>query len=110
MKYKFTEAEAFKFGWNGLDGLAYSSKDDFDFASTAVFNVTKSHGKCKSTLCNRVYYVIEGQGKFIIAGKDIEVSASDVVIVPKNTEYDYVGKMKLFLVHTPAYDASCEVG
>jgi len=109
MKYKFVKDEAYKFGWQGLEVLSYSEKEDFSFASAATFNVTERHGKCKNTVSNRVYYVIEGSGKFVIEGKEVAVKATDVVIIPKNTVYDYMGKMKLFLVHTPAYDPKNEI-
>jgi mannose-6-phosphate isomerase-like protein (cupin superfamily) len=107
MKFKLSNAE--KFGWSGLKGYAYSSKKDFKEASAAYFEVQDRHGKVKSKLCDRIYYVIEGRGKFIIGGKETKVSKTDVVIVPKNTPYDYKGKMKLFLVHAPAFDRKYEV-
>ena len=109
MKHKFTKNEAFKFGWQGLEAFSYSSKEDFDFASAAVFHVTKRHGKCKNIVSNRIYYVLEGSGKFVIAGKEIAVNMTDVIIVPKNIEYDYIGRMTLFLVHSPAFDENNEV-
>lgn len=106
---KFTLKKARKFGWKGLKGRAYSSKEDFKNASVAYFDVDGEHGRVKSKLSNRVYYVIEGKGKFIINGKSVPVSKNDVVIVPKNTPYNYKGKMKLLLTHTPAYDAKYEI-
>jgi len=109
MKNKFTKDDAYAFGWKGLDGLAYSSSDDFDFASVATFDVTGRHGKTKTTVSNRIYYIIKGSGKFIIAGKEIDVAETDTVIVPKNTEYDYSGKMRMFLVHSPAYNLNGEI-
>ena len=109
MENKFTFENTFKFGWEGLEGFAYNSKEDFANASTAIFNVSKKHGRCKSLVSDRVYYVLEGTGEFIIEDKKISVKATDVIIVPKNTEYDYMGTMKLFLVHTPAFDPSQEV-
>jgi len=108
---KFTLKKAFKFGWKGLNGFAYSSKEDFKNASVAYFEVTGSHGKVKTTLSDRIYYVIDGKGKFIIDGKKISVEKGDVILVPKNTYYDYktiTKVLKLFLVHIPAYDLKFE--
>lgn len=105
---KFTLNEAFKFGWPGLDGYAYNSKDDFLRASAALFIVTGRHGKVKNSESDRVYFVIEGNGQFFIENKTINVKDNDVIIISKNTIYDYEGKMKLFLVHTPAYDEKNE--
>ncbi|MDO9028276.1 MAG: hypothetical protein Q7U68_05380 [Candidatus Roizmanbacteria bacterium] len=106
---KFTFKKAFHFNWPGLKGWAYNSKEDFANASAAVFEVQDHHGKIKTTRSDRVYYVLEGKGEFIIKQEIIAVESTDVIIVPKNTEYDYRGKMKLFMVHVPAYDEEYEV-
>ncbi len=71
---KFTLNKAFKFGWEGLKGWAYNSKDDFPNASAAYFEVTGKHGKTKTTKSDRIYFVIDGEGEFIINGKTISCS------------------------------------
>lgn len=109
---KFTKDQAEKKGWVGLDFWVYNSKEQFANASAAYFEVTKSHGKVKTTVSDRLYYVLEGEGVFEIDGKQESVKATDVVIVPKNTPYDYWatgGVLKLFLVHTPAFDPAAEI-
>lgn len=111
---KFTLTDAVKIGWDGLSGHAYSSSDDFSNASAACFEVTdKGHGKVKTTHSDRIYYILEGSGQFTIDGKNETVQATDVIIVPKNTPYDYKASegtiLKLFLVHTPAFDPTKEV-
>ncbi len=70
------------------------------------------HGKVKSTSSDRVYLVLSGKGFFEIDGERINVEKDDVVIVPKNTPYDYGSTdaaLELFLVHTPAYNRDTEV-
>ena len=109
---KFSFAKTKKIGWKGLKGFIYSDVKDFPAASAIVFEVTGSHGRVKSRVCNRIYYVLGGRGEFIIKGKNIPVEKSDVIIVPKNTPYDYratKGKLRLFLVHCPAFDPEAEV-
>lgn len=111
---KFTLPNASKFGWEGLKGCAYNSSDDFSRASAAYFEVTdKGHGKTKTTLSDRIYYVLEGCGEFVIDGEVEKVNTTDVIIVPKDTLYDYYADkgtvMKLFLVHTPAFDQAYEI-
>jgi mannose-6-phosphate isomerase-like protein (cupin superfamily) len=86
---KFCLKDALKFGWDGLEGYAYNSKEDFSRASAAYFKVTKKHGKVKNIESDRIYYIIEGNGQFIIENITYDVKESDVIIVPKNTEYDY---------------------
>lgn len=110
MKFKLEDAK--KFGWEGLKGWAYSSEEDFENASAAYFEVKDSHGKVKSTLSDRVYFVIEGKGEFNIDGEEMLVEKEDVIIVPKDAPYDYKAKsevLKLFLVHVPAFSPEHEV-
>jgi mannose-6-phosphate isomerase-like protein (cupin superfamily) len=105
---KFTLKKAYKVGWEGWNGWSYSSKEDFKRASALYIEVTGRHGLSKTTKSDRVYYVIGGKGEFVIDGEEIRVERTDVVIVPRNTLYDYkrIGKkaLKLFLVHAPAFD------
>ena len=105
---KFELKNAKKFGWNGIKGWEYNSKNDFKNASVAYFEVDGSHGKIRNKSNDRIYYVLEGEGEFIINEKIIFAKKSDVIIIPKNNSYDYRGKMKLFLVHTPAFDANSD--
>lgn len=106
MKNKFELKEAREFGWEGLKGKTYNDSSDFKNASAALFEVTGRHGKVKSLINDRVYYVVEGEGNFMINEKVTPVKSGDVIIVPKNTPYDFENKgkmLKLFLVHTPAF-------
>ncbi len=112
-KNKFTLKGAYDFGWSGLKAKAYTDRKTFKNASAAVFEVTGSHGKVKTKVSDRIYYVLSGRGEFIIKGKKFSVRKKDVVIVPKNTPYDYKAKkgskLRLFLVHVPAYDPKGEI-
>ena len=110
MKFQFKNA--YRFGWKGLKGWAYNSKDDFPNASAAYFEITGEHGKVKTTKSDRIYFILDGRGEFIIDGEIAPVKKMDVIIVPKNTPYNYraiKGTMKLFLVHCPAFDPAREV-
>ena len=110
MKYKLEDAT--NFGWEGLSGKAYSTKEEFANASGAYFEVTGSHGKTKTTCSDRVYLILDGEGQFEIDGKMFSVEKTNMVIVPKNTPYDYRAVsgtvLKMFLVHTPAFDPTKE--
>lgn len=104
---KFTPKGARKFSWNGLKGYAYLEKKDFPNATAAYVETTKRHGKLKNLKSDVVYYVVSGTGKFFLKDKWLSIKKGDVIIVPKNTVYDFMaekGVLKMFMVHTPAYD------
>lgn len=109
---KFTIKKAKEFGWKGLRAWAYNSKEDFKNASAVYFEVKGENGEVKTKLSDRIYYVLGGEGEFILNSKKFKVVKGDVVIVPKNTIYNYKvvkGILKMFLVHTPAYDGDYEI-
>ena len=110
LKYKLSNA--YKFGWKGIEGWAYNNKNDFNRASAAIFKVRGRHGKVKSLVSDRIYLVLEGRGEFLINKKTIPIEKNDVIIIPKNTPYDYKttrGILSLYLVHVPAYDEKKEI-
>ena len=109
MKFELKNAGSLE--WEGIKGLVYNTKEDFKNANATYFEVTGRHGKVKNETSDRVYYVIEGKGEFTINDEVFSVKETDVIIIPKNTPYDYKAKgkmMKLFLVHTPAYNSKAE--
>lgn len=67
------------------------------------------HGKSKTTVSDRVVYILEGEGEFIVGENVFDVRQTDIIIIPKNTAFDCNGKMKYLLVHVPAYDHDHEV-
>lgn len=106
---KFALKTGLKFDRGSVKGVAYNTKEQFPRMSAAVFTVKGKHPKMKSMNSDRLYFIIKGQGAFEINGKKLKVAKDDVVIVPKNTPYHYWGKMKCFLVHSPAFDRKKEI-
>jgi mannose-6-phosphate isomerase-like protein (cupin superfamily) len=104
---KLEKKDARKYGWPGLRGWAYKGKDDFSHASVAYAEVTGKHGRAKDARSDIIYFVIDGKGEFSFGKERIAVKKSDVIIVPKNTAFDFWAKggtMKLCIVHCPAFD------
>ncbi len=54
------------------------------------------------------WFVIEGQGTFVIDNEKIEVKAKDLIVVPPKKRIHYFGKMKMLLCVTPAFDEKNE--
>ena len=108
MRFRLEEGSRFKVG--DVKGIAITSKDDIGSGNVAYLEVDGRHGKTKTTLSDRFYFVLEGEGEFIIDGKRVKVEKHDVIVIPKNTPYDFQGRMRLILFSTPAFDPNYEIG
>jgi quercetin dioxygenase-like cupin family protein len=106
---KFTLQNAKQFGWEGVKGFECSNKNDFPNVSIVYAEVNGRHGKIRNIKSDRVYIVFDGEGEFILNDEVIPVQKMDVIIVPKNTPYDYRGNMKIFLVDLPAFEEGADI-
>lgn len=96
------------FSQNGLDGFRYKleTKD----ISISAENVYKGHEKyCKNLVSTSIYYIAEGTGVFKIENNTYNVTQGDLVEIPPNTEFVFVGKMKLLFISTPAFKIENDV-
>ena len=63
---------------------------------------------------DRVHLVLEGEGEFFSGHEEGDdevapVEKDDVVIMSKDTAYDYRGRMRLFLADFPAYEQDSDI-
>jgi mannose-6-phosphate isomerase-like protein (cupin superfamily) len=111
MKFRLDEAK--EFGWEGVKGWSYNTEQEFVGASGTYIEVIGRHGMAKSTVNDLIYYVIDGEGEFEVGENRFAVEASDVVIIPKQTAFDYWAinnsVLRLSLVCVPAFDPSGSV-
>ncbi|MGE0252149.1 MAG: cupin domain-containing protein [Dongiaceae bacterium] len=109
-KYLFTRERAQKFELFGeLTGYAYNSAEDYPGACVSYLET--QGGEHKLSTCHTsdlFYYIIEGEAEFSVGGKLFKVKATDAVLVPKNTEFGYAGKMKYILFMSPSFTEGCE--
>ena|SRR3989338_892476 len=77
--------------------------------SAALIKINGDHGAIKCIAEDRIYFVIEGSGDFIIDNKTIRVKENDLVFIPMNTPYNVTGKMKYIIVCSPAFDPKHDV-
>jgi hypothetical protein len=97
-----------------IEVFAYNTKEDFEKPSVRIVGSRRQHGRIRQPFSDRVYPIPEGEGEFLFGngeGDDeaVLVGKHDVVIVPKDTACDYRGRVRLFLVHTPAYEQDSDV-
>lgn len=55
-----------------------------------------------------IYYILEGNGKFVVEDQEYPVQATDVIMVPPGKRFFYLGNMKQILVTAPAWEESAE--
>lgn len=55
-----------------------------------------------------MWFIIEGEGTFVIDDEKVEAKAKDLVVVPPKKRIHYFGKMKMLLCVTPAYNEKNE--
>lgn len=77
--------------------------------SGALIEIDGHHGKIKCSKEDRIYFIIEGNGKFIINDKEEAVSDNDLVFILKNTPYDIIGKLKYFLICSPEFNPKDDI-
>jgi len=77
--------------------------------SGALIEIDGHHGKIKCLNEDRIYFIIEGDGKFIINDKEEVVSKNDLVFIPKDTPYDITGKLKYFLICSPEFNPKDDI-
>ena len=77
--------------------------------SGALVEIDGNHGKLKCLREDRIYFIIDGSGKFILNEDNYEVGPNDLVFVPKETPYNLIGKMKYFLLCSPEFNPDNDI-
>lgn len=84
----------------------YGINPDF---SGALIEIDGEHGAMKNVGEDRIYFIIEGSGTFLMDEIEHPVAANDVIFVPKSTPYNIIGTMRFFLVCSPEFDAKDDI-
>ncbi len=114
MKFSIDIAKTPDVEWNGFKAWVYNNKEQFSAGSALYIELEKEHGMVKSMISDRYYLILEGIVEFDIAGITQTASRLDTIVIPKNTPYNYRNlggpkAAKLYLVHSPAFDADKEI-
>jgi chemotaxis methyl-accepting protein methylase len=103
MQYTYVLPAAMAFEGEGLLGYAFGPLKQKDL-DIYYADVKRGHDFFMiSKKITRTYYVLEGNGSFIINGDTYEVNKGMIVEVPPQVEYCYSGKMKLLIFSTPRW-------
>ena len=101
-KYKFTAKEAIKFNKHGIDLTIYNYKEP----SASVCHVSVKEGHFQEfydVTSTFTYYIIAGNGTFILDDEAIVVETTDLIVIPPNTRIHYFGKMEMVLINSPEW-------
>lgn len=86
---KISQNKSIRQDWDQVKSWNYKLKHLSYYQSVVYAELDGDHGKVHTNDLERVYYIIDGQGKFIIKNKTTSVKKGDVVTVPAHTNYDY---------------------
>ncbi|HBG81579.1 TPA: hypothetical protein DDW69_01935 [candidate division CPR2 bacterium] len=107
MKYKYTAQEAKHINKYGADLTVFGQVAPT--ASIVRISVEEGHfEEFKHDESTFIYYVIKGNGIFVLNDEQVEVKATDLIAIPPKTRIHYFGKMEMLLVVTPAFDPNKE--
>jgi mannose-6-phosphate isomerase-like protein (cupin superfamily) len=108
MKYVFEEPKEYTFkdrdGHSGKKFLTNSDQSDH-LIIECNDKLTVALTQHKSEFS---YYVIEGNGHFIIDGVKETVTKGDLIVIPPGTKFTFGGKLKMLLINTPHWSPGQE--
>ena len=105
----YRRREATRLRKHGVEMWIYSGRGDCEQAAVAYQETARGHGEefvhRRSAV---VFYILEGQGTWVIEDREYPVRATDVVIVPPGKRFHYRGRLKQICVTAPAWDEAHE--
>ena len=77
--------------------------------SVTWVSIAGRHERIVNRECDRVYYVLEGAGRFQV-GDDAwnSVAAGDFVFIRRGTAYEFEGVMRYLVINGPAFRAGSD--
>ena len=78
--------------------------------SVTWVSIAGHHDRIVNHESDRVYYVLEGAGRFQVGdGAPIDaVDAGDFVFIPRGTPYEFEGEMRYLVMNGPAFRAGAD--
>lgn len=102
--YVLKEPKEFSFNKVGIKGKIFPMSNLAQSTSFVLIETEEGH---ETTIIEHesdfIYYVLEGNGYFIIRNVREECSKGDLVVVPAGTRFTYKGKFKTLLSCTPPW-------
>jgi mannose-6-phosphate isomerase-like protein (cupin superfamily) len=105
----FKRDQAFSTAKNGVRMWIYNGKDDCPEAAVVYQETESGHAEeFRHDKSAFIFYILEGQGTWVIEDQEFPVKATDVVIVPPGKRFYYKGNLKQVCITAPAWEAEYE--
>lgn len=108
MKYKYSFSEATKINKFGVDITLYSENvptNNIVYEEVKIGHLEEFY----DNVSTHMWFIIEGEGIFVIDDEKVEISKNDLIVVPPKKRIHYFGRMKMVLCTTPAFNPKNEV-
>lgn len=86
---KITQSQSVYQDWDETKSWNYKLNHLKPYQSIVYAEVTNDHGEVHTNDVERIYYIVDGQGEFVVDGKITQVSRGDVFTIPPKTTYNY---------------------
>lgn len=91
---KITKQQATHHSRPGVDGYYYQLKNIDEGMTVAYAEFTGEHGERTIGKKSRIYYILEGNAKFIVNGISFDVQQGDLIPIPPQATYNLWPKNK----------------
>lgn len=106
-QYKYTTKDANTFNKHGIDITVFN--EGTPGANVVSISVEKGHfQEFYDIKSHFTYYIVEGEGTFVLNDERVKVKATDLLVIPPKTHIHYFGKMKMVLTVSPAFNEDNE--
>lgn len=100
----FHQADAIRAEKNGVDMWIYGGVDAVAPVAVAYQETATGHAQeFRHHTSAFIFYVIEGEGVWVVDGVSHPVQATDVVVVPAGAAFYYRGALKQVCITAPAW-------
>lgn len=102
-QYIKNKSKEFDFSKNGFS-VSLPKIDNQDISICFVETKEGRDNYCMLDTSTMFYYIIEGNGTFIINNEKCLVKTNDLIEIPPKHKYTYTGYLKMLEVQTPAFN------
>jgi mannose-6-phosphate isomerase-like protein (cupin superfamily) len=86
---KIEQAQSVRHDWDKVKSWNYKLKHLSPYQSVVYAEITDDHGEVNTNDVERIYYIVDGKGEFVIGQEITGVAKDDVFTVPPHTIYNY---------------------